>query len=110
METTETPVQRGRRRLWSAERKLIVLQEWRNGTPLEEVCRKHGIQAVQMYKWRRQLEKGLADRGEMVPKGEVTALQKKLEELERALGRKALEVDLLKKFFEMKGLKLPDGM
>ncbi len=110
METAEMPVQRGRRRLWNAEKKLAVLQEWRNGTPLEEVCRKHGIHAVQMYKWRRQLEKGLADRGEMIPKSELTGLQKKVEELERALGRKALEVDILKKVFEMKGLKLPDGM
>jgi transposase len=110
METVEAPVQRGRRRLWNAEKKLAVLQEWQNGTPLEEVCRKHGVQAVQMYKWRRQLEKGLADRGEMIPKSEVAGWQRKVEELERALGRKSLEVDILKKFFEMKGLKLPDGM
>jgi transposase len=110
MEMTETPVQRGRKRLWSAEKKLEVLQEWRNGTPLEEVCRKHGIQAVMMYRWRRQLEKGLAERGQMVPKSEMAGLEKKVEELERALGRKALEVDILKKTFEIKGLKLPDGM
>jgi transposase len=110
METAEMPVQKGRRRLWSAEKKLALLQEWRSGLPLEEVCRKHGVQAVQLYKWRRQLEKGLADRGEMIPKSEVAGLQRKVDELERALGRKALEVDILKKFFEMKGCKLPDGM
>ncbi len=34
---------------------------------------------------------------------------RKVEELEKALGRKALEVDILKKVFELKGLKLPEG-
>jgi hypothetical protein len=38
------------------------------------------------------------------------ALQKRVEELEKALGRKALEVDVLKKAFELKGLKPPEGM
>ena len=37
-------------------------------------------------------------------------LKKRVEELERALGRKALEVDVLKKAFELKGLKLPEGI
>jgi len=32
------------------------------------------------------------------------------DELERALGRKALEVDILKKFCELKELRLPEGM
>jgi hypothetical protein len=32
-------------------------------------------------------------------------LQKRVDELERALGQKALEADVLKKAFELKGLK-----
>ena len=42
METALKPVQdgRGRKRRWPAEKKLAVLQEWKNGVPLEEVCRK----------------------------------------------------------------------
>jgi hypothetical protein len=39
-----------------------------------------------------------------VPKRHVRGLQKRGEELERALGRKALEVDVLKKAFALKGL------
>jgi hypothetical protein len=50
----------------------------------------------------------LGDVGELIPKGQVVGLQRKVEELERALGRKALEVDILKKVFELKGLKLPE--
>ena len=44
-----------------------------------------------------------------VPKSQVLGLQKRVEELERALGRKALEVDLFKKVCERKGLRLPEG-
>jgi len=113
METAVRPVQnngRGMRRRWNSEQKLAVLQEWKNGVPLEEVCRKYAVNAAQMYRWKRSLDQGLKEPGEMVPKSQVLGLQKRVEELERALGRKALEVDVLKKAFELKGLKLPEGM
>jgi len=100
---------RGRKGRWPAEQKLAVLQEWKNGVPLEEVCRKYGVNAAQMYRWKRSLDQGLKDAGEMVPKSQILVLQKRVEELERALGRKALETDLLKKLYELKGLKLPEG-
>jgi transposase-like protein len=110
METLEKPVQRGGKRRWTSEQKLALIQEWQNGLPVEEVSRRHAISAAQLYKWRRDMERGLAERGEMVPRSQVAALQKRVEELERALGRKALEVDVLKKAFELKGLKPPEGM
>ena len=110
METTQTAVQKRTKRYWTAEKKLPILEEWRNGVPLEELSRRHGIAASQLYKWRRDLEQGLKDRGEMVPKSQISALQKKVEELERALGRKSMEVDVLKKIYEIKGLKLPEEM
>jgi transposase-like protein len=109
MEVLEKPVQRGVKRRWTAEQKLALIQEWRGGLPVEEVSRRHAVSAAQLYKWRRDMERGLAEGGEMVPKSQVAALQRRVEELERALGRKALEVDVLKKFYEAKGLKLPEG-
>ena len=110
METTALPVQRAPKRLWSPEKKMAVLQAWQDGTPLEEVCRTHGVHASQVYKWKRALDRGLQDRGALVPKSQVIALQKRIEELERALGRKTLELDVLKKAYALKGLKLPEGM
>ena len=86
-----------------------MLQECKTGVPLEEVCRKYGVNASQMYRLKRSLDQGLKESGEMVPKSQVLGLQKRVEELERALGRKALEVDLLKKVYELKGLRLPEG-
>ena len=113
MEAVTIPVQSrkvsGRKR-WDVEQKLAVLREWKEGLPIQELCRRHGLHASQVYGWRRALERGLQTQGELIPKGQAGALQRKVEELERALGRKALEVDILKKVFELKGLKLPEGM
>ena len=111
METAMKPVQngRGRKRRWPAEQKLAILQEWKNGVPLEEVCRKYAVHAALLYSWKRRLDQGLKEAGEMVPKSQVLGLQKRVEELERALGRKALEVELFKKVYELKGLRSPEG-
>ncbi len=88
MDTAVKSVQtgRGRRRRWSAEQKLTVLQEWQTGVPLEELCRKYAVNAAQMSRWKRSLDQGLKEPGEMVPKSHVLGLQKRVEELERALG------------------------
>jgi transposase len=109
MESLVMPVLKGGRKRWTVEQKLAVLREWKDGQPAQEICRRHGLQATQLYRWKRALERGLGDAGELIPKGQVVGLQHKVEELERALGRKTLEVDILKKVFELKGLKLPEG-
>ena len=110
METSEVAVRGPQKRHWTTEQKLAIVQEWRNGLPAEEVARKYGVSYSRIYVWRKKLEKSLSDHGELVPKSQIGTLNKKIEELERALGRKAMEVDILKKFFETKGLKLPEGM
>jgi len=109
METVVMPVQKNGKRVWNSQQKLAILQEWQQGTPLEELCRRHSLNAAQLYRWKRALERGLKDQGELVPRSQVAALQKRVEELERALGRKSLEVDVLKKAFELKGIKPPEG-
>lgn len=110
METAQAVGKKAGKRRWSPEKKLEIMEQWRNGLPVEELSRRYSVSSAQLYKWKRDLEQGLKDRGEMVPKSQVTSLQKKVEELEKALGRKALEVDIFKKFFELKGLKPPDGL
>lgn len=112
METAVMPGQNGlkKRGRWAADKKFAVIQEWQQGTPLEEVCRRHGLNATQLHRWKRAMDRSLRESGEMIPRSQVAGLQKKIDELERALGRKALEVDVLKKAFELKGLKLPEGI
>jgi putative transposase len=94
----------------STEQKLAILQQWQAGTPVVELCRLHGLKAGALYRWKKQLDQGLRDHGELVSKSRLLPLQRKVEELERALGRKALEVDILKKFCEIKELRLPEGI
>jgi transposase len=106
----DPPVQRGRRTRVSTEQKLAILQQWQAGTPVVELCRTHGLKANALYRWKKQLDHGLRDHGELIPKSRLLPLQRKIDELERALGRKALEVDILKKFCELKELRLPEGM
>jgi len=84
METAVMPVQRGSRKRWTVEQKLSVLGEWKGGLPVQEVCRRYGLQATQLYRWKRALERGLGDSGELSRKGEVVGLQRKVEEVERA--------------------------
>ena len=52
MDPVMKPIQngRGRRRRWSGEQKLTVLQEWQTGVPLEEICRKYAVNAARMYR------------------------------------------------------------
>ncbi len=112
MESVVKPVQggRGRRGRWPVDEKLAVLQEWRTGVLLEEACRRYGVNVAQVYRWKRSLDRGLKESGERIPKSQVAGLQRRIDDLERGLGRKALEVEVLKEAFEFKGLKLPEGM
>ena len=90
----DSPVKTGHRKRVSAEQKLAILQQWQAGTPVAELCRTHNLKANAIYRWKQQLDHGLRDHGELVPKSRLLPLQRKIDELERALGRKALEVDL----------------
>jgi hypothetical protein len=66
----------------------------------------HSLKANAIYRWKIHLDHGLSDRGEHIPKSRPLPLQRKIEELERTLGCKAPEVDILKKFCELKDLRL----
>lgn len=102
---------RGPRRVFTTEQKLAILQQWHEGTPVVHICRQHALNTKVFYRWKKPLDKGLSDRPtETVPKAKVVQLERRIEELERALGRKSLEVDIFKKAFEIKGLRLPEGI
>jgi transposase-like protein len=100
------------RRKWSVDQKLGVLKELERGVNRGELCRKYNITEQHLAKWKRRLQSGGVDglrrSGEVVSKDLYLELLRRNAELERALGRMALERDLLKKSFEMKGLRLPE--
>ena len=60
-ETTESGSagKAGKRRMWTAEQKLQVIEEGRqSGISVSEVCRRREITAGQFYEWERQAKRG----------------------------------------------------
>ena len=90
-----------RRRRWSAEeKKTIVEQTYLPGMNVSLIARKYDISPSQLFMWRRLMEEGsleAVNSGEGVaPISQVKALQKQVRELERLLGKKTLENEILK--------------
>ena len=51
-----------KRRQWTAEQKLQILEEARQSdATVSEVCRRHGIGSGQFYKWERLAREGALD-------------------------------------------------
>src|SRR5215469_4909480 len=90
-----------RRRRYSLDEKMTVLAEAAQpGMSISYVARRHGISPSLLFGWRRRMSEGgkeavRAD-DEVVPKAEVRELQKRIRELERVLGKKTLENEILR--------------
>ena len=90
-----------RRRRYSLDQKLAVLAEAAQpGMSISYVARRHGISPSLLFLWRRRMTEGgkeavRAD-DEVVAREEVRALQKRIRELERVLGKKTLENEILR--------------
>ena len=110
-EITPKLTKNGKRR-FSAEQKLSILKELESGVHYAELCRKYNISNNVLYRWKKQLrksgKKGLEKAKDTALKSRYEAALKRIDELERALGRKSLENDILKKVFETRGIKLPE--
>jgi len=90
-----------RRRRWSPEEKRAMVQEAESpGMSVSSVARKYGIHPNQLFRWRRLMYEGalcaVKAGEEVVPAAEVKALRARIRELERVLGRKTMEVEILK--------------
>jgi transposase len=89
------------RRRFKPEEKLKLIRESEEpGNSLSTVSRKYGIHVTQLYYWRRLMKEGqieaLVSQEKVVPLSELKALEKKIKDLERILGRKSLEIEVLK--------------
>ena len=90
-----------RRRRWSAEEKAAMVQEtYAPGMSASLVARRHGIAPNQLFRWRRLYAEGaLSAVGageEVVPTSEYRGLQSQVRELQRLLGKKTLENEILR--------------
>lgn len=90
-----------RRRRWApAEKKLIVEETYEPGHSVSFVARKHGISPAQLFNWKRQMEQGaltaVDSEERVIPESEYKKAQERIRRLERLLGQKTEEVEVLK--------------
>jgi transposase len=90
-----------RRRRWSTQEKLEIVEESElSGLSVSAVARKHGVSPSLLFTWRRLAREGklsaIKAGEEVVAASEVRQLKAKIRELERVLGKKTLENEILK--------------
>ncbi|END4134020.1 IS3 family transposase, partial [Escherichia albertii] len=74
------------------------------GMTVSLVARQHGVAASQLFLWRKQYQEGsltaVAAGEQVVPASELAAAMKQIKELQRLLGKKTMENELLKEAVE----------
>ncbi|WP_375137503.1 IS3 family transposase [Roseateles depolymerans] len=94
-----------RRRRWSvAERAELVRRTYEAGSSVSLVARQTGVSASQLFQWRKLERQGAltaVSAGEaVVPASELAAARAEIAKLQRVLGKKTLENEILKEAVE----------
>jgi transposase len=102
----------GRRRRWTASEKLRIVEETLDGrSSISVVARRHGVAPNLLYRWRRLMLEGgsvaVADDDDVTSNKVVRQLEERVRELERQLGRKVLEAEILRDALEKSRSKKP---
>jgi transposase len=89
------------RRRFTTEQKLAVVAETMPPEmSIGYVARRHGLSPSLVFRWRRLMTEGGQEAvrayGEVVPAADARRLEERVRELERQLGRKTFEVEILK--------------
>lgn len=104
-ETIEVITTDQRRRRWSAQEKAaLVRRTYEPGMSVSLVSRETGISASQLFQWRKLEREGAliaVSAGEsVVPASELAAARAEIAKLQRILGKKTLENEILKEAVE----------
>lgn len=94
------PAKAGKRRRFSTDQKMSLLREAEEpGQSISSVARRYGISPSLMFRWKKMMDEGalagLAADEAVVAERQVKELQTKVRELERLLGKKTMEVEIL---------------
>jgi len=94
------------RRRWALSEKLRMVEEtFYPGMSVSYVARRNGVAPSLLFRWRKLMSEGgkeaVRSGDEVVGVGEVRELKKRVRELERLLGRKTMEVEILKDALEL---------
>jgi transposase len=113
--TTKTPLpdveiidlpRSGRRRRFTAQEKRRLLDETlAPGASVSSVARRYGVSPSLLFRWRRLMDEGALEsldaEQRVVPESDVKHLQAQVRELQRLLGKKTMEVEILKEAVEL---------
>ena len=91
----------GRRRRWPAAEKLRIVEETlEDGASISVVARRNGVAPNLLYRWRRLMLDGgavaVSEDDDVTSNRAVRQMEDRIRELERQLGRKTLEIEILK--------------
>jgi transposase len=105
-EAMEVLVGPERRRRWSADEKLAMVREtFEPGKTVSMVARLHGINPNQLFQWRKLHQDGslsaVSAGEEVVPASELSDALKQIKELQRLLGKKTMENEILREAVEV---------
>ncbi len=101
-----------RRRRYTAEQKMRLVEEAsRPGMSVSYVARINGIAPSQLFHWRRRMAEGSREAvradDDVVSASEARELKRRVRELERVLGKKTMEVEILREALALAQVKKP---
>jgi len=105
-DTVEVILKDQRRRRWSlAEKSALVRRTYEPGMSVSLVARQEGVSASLLFQWRKLERQGAltaVSAGEpVVPASELAAARAEISKLQRILGKKTLENEILKEAVEL---------
>ena len=102
----------GRRRRWSAAEKLRIVEETLDErASISVVARRNGVAPNLLYRWRRLMRDGgavaVSEDDDVTSNRTVRQMEDRIRELERHLGRKTLEAEILREALDKARSKKP---
>jgi transposase len=87
--------------VWSTDQKLRIIEESvEPGETVSSTARRHGVAPNLLYRWRRLMSEGgaaaVGSDEPVVGSSEVRKLEERVRDLERLLGRKTMENEILR--------------
>jgi transposase len=102
----------GRRRRWTSAEKLRIVEETLDErASISVVARRHGVAPNLLYRWRRLMLEGgsvaVTEDDDVTSNKVVRQMEDRIRELERQLGRKTLEAEILRDALDKSQSKKP---
>lgn len=102
----------GRRRRWSAAEKLRIVEETlEDHASISIVARRNGVAPNLLYRWRRLMLEGgsvaVTEDDDVTSNRVVREMESRIRELERQLGRKTMEAEILREALDKSRVKKP---